>query len=149
MYKRQLQPEFKQYAQGIIDNAKSLSDELTRQGMRLVSGGTDNHLMLIDLGASGPSGKKMQAALERAGITTNKNTVPRETRKPFITSGIRLGTPALTTRGFGTDEMRQIARWIRRVFDYPDDQNVLSDVHAEVTEMALEYPVPGIAASHS
>ena len=91
----------------------------------------------------------MQAALERAGITTNKNTVPRETRKPFITSGIRLGTPALTTRGFGTDEMRQIARWIRRVFDYPDDQNLLSDVHAEVTEMALEYPVPGIAASHS
>lgn len=148
-FKEALQPEFKQYAQGIVDNAKSLSDELTRQGMRLVSGGTDTHLMLIDLGASGPSGKKMQAALEEAGITTNKNTVPRETRKPFVTSGIRLGTPALTTRGFGTDEMRQIARWIRRVFDNPDDQRVLSGVNAEVTEMAREYPVPGIAASYS
>jgi len=144
-FKEALQPEFKEYSRQVVSNAQVLADELIRQGMRLVSDGTDNHLMLIDLGPEGPSGKKMQSALEIAGITTNKNTVPRETRKAFVTSGIRLGTPALTTRGFGNSEMEQIAVWIRKVFQSPDDFDVLQAVHAEVSEMAEGFPVPGIS----
>ena len=109
-----------------------------------MSGGTDNHLMLIDFGPEGASGRAMQSALEKAGITANKNTVPRETRKPTVTSGVRLGTPALTTRGFGPGEMRQIARWIRRVHDNRRDDEELAAIRAEVREMALTFPVPGI-----
>ena len=110
-------PEFAGYAARVVENARALAEGLTEEGLRLVSGGTDNHLMLIDFGPDGASGRAMQIALERAGITANKNTVPRETRKPTVTSGIRLGTPALTTRGFGPAEMRRIAGWIRRVHD--------------------------------
>ena len=110
-------PEFAGYAAHVVENARALAEGLTEEGLRLVSGGTDNHLMLIDFGPDGASGRAMQIALERAGITANKNTVPRETRKPTVTSGVRLGTPALTTRGFGPVEMRRIAGWIRRVHD--------------------------------
>ncbi len=137
-------PEFARYAAAIVENARALADGLLEAGLRLVSGGTDNHLMLLDFGPDGPSGRAMQRALEKAGITANKNTVPRETRKPTVTSGIRLGTAALTTRGFGVDEMRQIARWIRRVHDSRKDEQELASVRSEVREMALAYPVPGI-----
>ena len=133
------------YARRIVDNAKALADGLMAQGFRLVGGGTDNHVMLIDFGADGVTGRAMQRALGRAGITANKNTVPRETRSAMVTSGMRLGSPALTTRGFGPDEMKQIAVWIRRVYDAHDDRPALAVIRAEVKEMASSFPVPGIA----
>ena len=137
-------PEFAGYAARVVENARALAEGLTEEGLRLVSGGTDNHLMLIDFGPDGASGRAMQIALERAGITANKNTVPRETRKPTVTSGIRLGTPALTTRGFGPAEMRRIAGWIRRVHDDRRNRQALAAIRAEVREMALKFPVPGL-----
>ena len=137
-------PEFAGYAARVVENARALADGLTQEGLRLVSGGTDNHLMLIDFGPDGASGRAMQLALEKAGITANKNTVPRETRKPTVTSGIRLGTPALTTRGFGPGQMRQIASWIRRVHDDRRNQQTVAAIRAEVREMALKFPVPGL-----
>ena len=137
-------PEFADYAARVVENARALAEGLTEDGLRLVSGGTDNHLMLIDFGPDGASGRAMQVALERAGITANKNTVPRETRKPTVTSGIRLGTPALTTRGFGPAEMRRIAGWIRRVHDDRRNRQALAAIRAEVREMALKFPVPGL-----
>ncbi len=137
-------PEFAGYAARVVENARALAEGLTEEGLRLVSGGTDNHLMLIDFGPDGASGRAMQIALERAGITANKNTVPRETRKPTVTSGIRLGTPALTTRGFGPGEMRRIAGWIRRVHDDRRNRQALAAIRAEVREMALKFPVPGL-----
>ena len=137
-------PEFADYAARVVENAGALADGLTEEGLRLVSGGTDNHLMLIDFGPDGASGRAMQIALERAGITANKNTVPRETRKPTVTSGIRLGTPALTTRRFGPAEMRRIAGWIRRVHDDRRNRQALAAVRSEVREMALKFPVPGL-----
>ena len=140
-------PEFADYAARVVENARALAEGLTEEGLRLVSGGTDNHLMLIDFGPDGASGRAMQIALERAGITANKNTVPRETRKPTVTSGIRLGTPALTTRGFGPAEMRRIAGWIRRVHDDRRDRQALAAIRVEVREMALKFPVPGLQSS--
>ena len=140
-------PEFAGYAARVVENARALAEGLTEEGLRLVSGGTDNHLMLIDFGPDGASGRAMQIALERAGITANKNTVPRETRKPTVTSGIRLGTPALTTRGFGPAEMRRIAGCIRRVHDDRRDRPALAAIRAEVREMALKFPVPGLQSS--
>jgi glycine hydroxymethyltransferase len=114
-------------------------------GLRLVTDGTENHLMLMDLGADGPSGRAMQSRLEKASITANKNTVPRETRKATVTSGIRLGTPALTTRGMGPDEMRRIAGWIRRVHDAGrGNEEEFARVRHDVEDLARGYPVPGI-----
>ena len=141
-------PEFAGYAARVVENARALADGLTEEGLRLVSGGTDNHLMLIDFGPDEASGRAMQLALEKAGITANKNTVPRETRKPTVTSGIRLGTPALTTRGFGPGEMRRIASWIRRVHDDRRNRQALAAIRAEVREMALRFPVPGLKSPH-
>lgn len=144
-FKEALSDEFALYAARVVENAKALAEGLMREGLRLVSGGTENHLMLMDLGSDGPSGRAMQSRLEKAGITANKNTVPRETRKATVTSGIRLGTPALTTRGMGPDEMRRIAGWIRRVHDAGrGNEEEFSRVRAEVEEMARSYPVPGI-----
>ncbi len=139
-----LTPAFKSYAGGVVENARVLAAGLTEAGLRVVSGGTDNHIVLLDFGADGPSGKKMQRVLEAAGITANKNTVPRETRKPYIASGIRLGTPALTTRGMGPAEMRQIAGWIARVSAASDDEGELAAVRNEVYQMARYFPVPAI-----
>jgi len=137
-------PEFAAYARKVVENAKALAESLMSEGLRLVSGGTDNHLMLVDFGPDGVSGRDMQRALGRAGITANKNTVPKETRPPMVASGIRLGTPALTTRGFGTAEMRTIARWIKRVADNHEDRELLESIHEEVREMASSFPVPGL-----
>jgi glycine hydroxymethyltransferase len=137
-----LKPEFKDYAAQIIANARTLADEMTRAGFRLVSGGTDNHLILIDMMSKGLSGKVAEAALGRAGITVNKNLIPFDTRKPLDPSGIRMGTPALTTRGMREDAIRQVASWIVAVLAAPDDEQLAGRVRGEIREFARDYPVP-------
>ena len=140
-----LKPEFKQYARQIVVNAAALADALQSGGLRLVSGGTDNHLILADCNSMGISGLKAQNALQGAGIIANKNTIPNDTRSPFIGSGLRLGTPALTSRGMGTAEMKRVAAWICRVLKDPDGDGVREGVREEVAEFARTYPVPGIS----
>ncbi|NJD17757.1 MAG: serine hydroxymethyltransferase [Gemmatimonadetes bacterium] len=138
-----LRPEFKEYSAQVIANAKALSGGLVARGFRLVSGGTDNHLMLVDLRPSHPdlSGKDAEAALEAAGITVNKNTVPGETRSPFVTSGLRIGTPALTTRGMREAEMERIAGWIAQVLSAPGDQAGIAGVRAQVQDLCAAFPL--------
>jgi glycine hydroxymethyltransferase len=142
-FQEALQPGFKEYSQRIVDNAQALAQGLMSRGLKLVSDGTDNHLMLADLRPSHPdlSGKDAERALEDAGITVNKNTVPGETRSPFVTSGLRIGTPALTTRGMGMEEMERIASWIVRVLDQPGDQDIIKKVRGEVTELCDGFPL--------
>lgn len=142
-----LKPEFKVYASKIVENAAALAEALQAGGLRLVSGGTDNHLILADCNSMGISGLKAQNALQGSGIITNKNTIPYDTRSPFIGSGLRLGTPALTSRGMGPDEMRTVAAWICHVLKDPDGDGVREAVRAEVAEFARGYPVPGISDS--
>lgn len=136
--------EFAAYQRQVVDNARVLAEELQRGGFRLVSGGTDTHLILVDVSAKGMSGRKAERLLDAAGITVNKNTVPFDQRSATVTSGIRIGTPALTSRGMAGDEMRRIAGWITRVLDHPDDENLAGSVRAEIRELAGRYPVPGI-----
>jgi len=138
-FKEDLQDDYKTYCQQVIKNAAKLADALVGKGFDLVSGGTDNHLMLIDLTKKGISGKKAERLLEAAGITTNKNMVPFDTRSPFITSGIRVGTPALTTRGMKEDEMVQIAGWIDRVISNVEDETVITGVKAEIAELSKNF----------
>ena len=140
-FEEALQPEFREYSGRIIENARSLADELLEHGFDLVSGGTDNHLLLVDLRNKEITGKVAEKALERAGITVNKNTVPNETESPFVTSGIRIGTPALTTRGMGAEEMREIARLIDRVLAAPEDEAVARTVKGEVRELSERFPI--------
>jgi len=140
-----MKPEFAGYARQIVANAAVLADALVAGGLRLVSGGTDNHLILADCGSKRISGMKAQNALAGAGIVTNKNTIPWDSRSAFVTSGLRLGTPALTSRGMGADEMKRVAKWIIRVLDDPDGDGVRASVRAEVAEFARAYPVPGIS----
>src|SRR5207245_3384250 len=123
---------FRSYQRRVVDNARTLAAELVGRGFDLVSGGTDNHLMLVDLRRRGLTGKGAEEALHRARITVNKNAVPNDPQKPWVTSGIRLGTPALTTRGFGTEEMELIAGWIARVLEAPADAAVAKAVEGEV-----------------
>jgi glycine hydroxymethyltransferase len=137
-------PEFRSYAHQIVTNARTLADELLRRGFNLVSGGTDNHLILVDLTNRGVIGKKAARALDRAGIICNYNTVPYDPRKPFSPSGIRLGTPAVTSRAMGEAEMRQIAAWIDRVIQHVDDEEILDRVAREVNEMCRRFPAPGL-----
>jgi glycine hydroxymethyltransferase len=136
-------PEFVEYSGQVVANARALGEGLSDQGFHLVSGGTDNHLMLVDLRPSHEdlSGKDAEAALEAAGITVNKNTVPGETRSPFVTSGLRIGTPALTSRGMGVEEMHRIARWMSQVVRSPNDSDVLRAVREEVREMCRAFPL--------
>ena len=137
-----LQSDFKGYQSQVIANAKALADELQNQGFRIVSGGTDNHLVLVDVKTNfSLTGKEAEHRLDLVGITCNKNTIPYDTEKPFITSGIRLGTPAMTTRGLKEDQFRQIARWIFRVIKDGHDQNVLNEVLKEVRELTDHYPL--------
>lgn len=136
-----LKPEFKQYSQQVIDNAKVLAESLLSEGFQLVTGGTDNHLILIDLSAREITGKVAENALDEAGITVNKNTVPNEKRSPFVTSGVRIGTPALTTRGMGTSEMKQIAKWISQVLNNADDVQLKNRVHEEVKALCKQFPI--------
>jgi glycine hydroxymethyltransferase len=137
-----LRPDFKRYAQAIIDNAKALAETLMSGGLKLVSGGTDNHLILVDVTAIGTSGKPAEEALGRAGITVNKNMIPYDERKPMDPSGIRVGTPALTTRGMGVDEMKSIGGWMLEVLKAPDDAAVGERVRGHVTDMCGNFPVP-------
>jgi glycine hydroxymethyltransferase len=136
-----LKPEFKEYASQVIENSQVLAGTLQEGGLSLVSGGTDNHLMLVDLSASETTGKDAEEALEHAGITVNKNTVPGEKRSPFVTSGLRIGTPALTSRGMGADEMRQVGAWILRVLADPGDAEVQKAVSGEVAELCRAFPL--------
>jgi glycine hydroxymethyltransferase len=137
-----LQPSFKQYAAQVIANAKVLAEELQRTGFVLVSGGTDNHLMLVDVTAKGVTGKEAEHVLDAAGITVNKNMIPFDPRKPLDPSGIRIGTPALTTRGMKEAEMRQIAKWITDVLASPKDTTVLERVKGGVRELCAQFPAP-------
>jgi glycine hydroxymethyltransferase len=139
-----LQPEFKAYQQNVLDNAQALANALKDQGFRLVSGGTDTHLMLVNMGTEeegGPSGKKIEEALDLAGITANKNTVPFDTRSPFVASGVRLGTPSVTTRGMGKNEMAMIAALIKRVRDNHENEEYLASLKPEVRELTNKFPL--------
>jgi glycine hydroxymethyltransferase len=136
-----LKPEFKTYQQRILDNAQALAAGLIEGGLRLVAGGTDTHLMLCDLRPKKLTGKVAEQALGRAHITTNKNMIPGDPEKPFVTSGLRLGTPALTTRGMGPAEMKTIARLILRVLEAPEDEKVLGRVAVEVKDLCKQYPL--------
>lgn len=143
-FQEALQPAFKEYQQQIVNNAKALAKALMDEDFELVSDGTDTHLMLINLGPEelgGPSGKKMEGALDKAGITANKNTVPFDTRKPFVASGIRLGTPAVTTRGMKEKEMIAIAKFIKRVFDNYKDEDILAQIKNEVRQFCSDFPL--------
>jgi glycine hydroxymethyltransferase len=137
-----LRPEFKRYARNVVDNARTLAASLASGGVNLVSGGTDNHLMLVDVTPLGIGGKLAEEVLDRCGITCNKNMIPFDQRKPMDPSGIRLGTPALTTRGMGAAEMKQIAAWILRVLKSPGDEQVIATTKGDVAELAEQFPVP-------
>jgi glycine hydroxymethyltransferase len=138
-----LRDDFKEYQRQVLQNAKALAEELKAQGFRLVSGGTDNHLVLVDvfMGGKGITGKVAEKALEAADITVNKNTIPFDTNKPFVTSGVRLGTPALTTRGMGEAEMRTVARLIAEILHAPESEEVRAKVRREVAELASRFPL--------
>ncbi len=136
-----LKPEFTSYQQQILVNAQALAEGLIKGGVRLVSGGTDNHLMLCDLRPKKLTGKAAEAALQRAHITTNKNMIPGDPEKPFVTSGLRLGTPALTTRGMGADEMGKVAGLIVRVLDAPEDEVAIAKVAGEVKDLCAQFPL--------
>ena len=140
-FKEALAPEFKQYAKQVVANSRALAAELMRLGFKIVSGGTDNHLMLVDLRNRGLTGKVAQLALDEAAITVNKNTVPKETESPFVTSGIRIGTAAVTTRGMGEAEMRTIAGLIDRVLKAPSDAAVAATVRKEVETLTGRFPL--------
>jgi len=150
--KEALDPSFKTYCKQVVANARALAASLVEMKFHVVSGGTDNHLMLVDLRSKGENltGKLAETACDKAGITVNKNTVPNETRSPFVTSGLRLGTPAVTTRGMKEPEMRRIAGFIDRVLAAPEDESVLLSVRSEVRALASEfplYPAPAEASS--
>ncbi|OAA31376.1 serine hydroxymethyltransferase [Kosmotoga arenicorallina S304] len=142
-----LKDEFKEYQQNILSNAKALARELENRGLRIVSGGTDTHLFLVDLNPKEVTGKAAEKALERADITVNKNTIPKETRSPFVTSGIRIGTPAVTTRGMGVEEMAKIAELIIKVIENIEDekgnlpQDVIHEVSEEVHKLTARFPL--------
>jgi glycine hydroxymethyltransferase len=147
--KEALDPSFKKYSAQVVANAKALAAAMMERKFQVVSGGTDNHLMLVDLRSKGEelTGKVAETALDKAGITVNKNTVPNETRSPFVTSGLRLGTPAVTTRGMKEKEMKKIAGFIDRVLSAPDDESLLQSVKSEVRALAAEFPLYPVPAT--
>ncbi|OCN05485.1 serine hydroxymethyltransferase [Erysipelotrichaceae bacterium MTC7] len=137
-----LQPEFKTYQQQVIKNVKALADVLQEEGFRLVAGGSDNHLLLVDVKTSlGLTGKACEKTLDKAGITCNKNAIPFDEEKPFTTSGIRLGTPAMTSRGFKEKEFEQVGRWIARALKQIDDETELAKIREEVRALTVNYPI--------
>ena len=142
-----LQPEFKGYAAAVIENAQAMADELMTLGMSIVSGGTDTHLMLVDITSTEMSGKKAERILDSVGITANKNAIPNDPRPPMQTSGIRLGSPAVTTRGYGVNEMRHVARMIVETLANPEDEAVLARIRDEVAELSRRFPHPGVDSS--
>jgi len=139
-----MQPGFVDYQRSILENALTLATELQRLGLRLVSGGTDNHLMLVDLTKNGVTGRQAEESLVAAGIIVNRNAIPFDSRPPRVTSGIRLGTPAVTTRGLGKEEMKLIAALVVKVITHIDDRKVRDEVKEEIARMCQRFPVPGI-----
>ena len=140
-----MQPNFADYQRATLDNALVLATELQRLGMRLVSGGTDNHLVLVDLTAIGVTGREAEEALGRTGIVTNRNAIPfADTHPPRIANGIRLGTPAVTSRGFGTEEMKHIASLVVKVITNISNLDIKEQVSQEVSQLCCRFPVPGI-----
>ncbi|MCS6856932.1 MAG: serine hydroxymethyltransferase, partial [Sandaracinaceae bacterium] len=139
-----MQPSFRAYAEQIVRNAQALGEALKSRGIELVTGGTDNHIVLCDLSSKGLSGKHIAKILEKAGIVCNANAVPFDRRKPWDPSGIRLGTPAITTRGMREREMEQIARWIGDIISNPEDRALIERTREEVREMCSAFPAPGI-----
>ena len=142
-FKEALEPEFKAYQQQVVKNAQAMADTLIGRGYKIVSGGTENHLMLVDMIGKDVSGKDAEAALGKAHITVNKNSVPNDPRSPFVTSGLRLGTPAVTTRGYTEADCVDLANWIADVLDAPNDDSVIEAVRAKVTAQCRKYPVYG------
>ena len=140
-FKEALSPEYKKYQEQVAKNAKILSEELVKGGLRIVSGGTDNHLMLVDLRPMGVTGKLAEAKLEEAGITCNKNAIPNDPEKPFVTSGIRLGTPAITARGFKEEETRQVAKFILTVLGNINDSEKIAQVKEQVLKLTEKFPL--------
>ncbi|MDJ0916926.1 MAG: serine hydroxymethyltransferase [Woeseiaceae bacterium] len=140
-FKEALQPSFKEYQQRVVDNAKVMAATLMERGYPIISGGTDNHLMLVSLIEKGITGKDADAALGRANITVNKNAVPNDPQSPFVTSGLRLGTPAITTRGFGEDEVREMTGWIADVLDDIDNEETIERVKGQVLQLCARFPV--------
>ena len=140
-FKEALSPEYKKYQEQVAKNAKILSEELVKGGLRIVSGGTDNHLMLVDLRPMGVTGKLAEEKLEEAGITCNKNAIPNDPEKPFVTSGIRLGTPAITARGFKEEETRQVAKFILTVLGNINDSEKIAQVKEQVLKLTEKFPL--------
>jgi glycine hydroxymethyltransferase len=142
-FKEALSPEFKEYQQRVVDNARVLAETLVKRGLRIVSGRTESHVMLVDLRAKKITGKAAEAALGSAHITVNKNAIPHDPEKPFVTSGVRLGSPAMTTRGFGVKEAEIVGNLIADVLDNPEDQANLERVRTKVAELTRQFPVYG------
>ncbi len=140
-FREAMSPAFRTYAARIVENARALGDELSRRGYHLISGGTDNHLVLVDVRSKALTGRKAEKALEQAHIIVNKNMIPFDPEKPMTTSGIRIGTPAMTTRGMGPVEMRTIAGWIETVLSAPDDAGTIERVRGQVRELCASFPV--------
>jgi glycine hydroxymethyltransferase len=139
--KEAMQPEFRQYQAEVLANARAMAEAFIARGYKIVSGGTDNHLFLVDLIDKGLTGKLAEEVLGQAHITVNKNAVPNDPQSPFVTSGIRVGTPASTTRGFGVQECTELAGWLCDVLDAPGDESVLSHVRSEVQHLCRRFPV--------
>ncbi len=140
-----LQPSFKDYARQVKANAAAMAKAFMDHGLPVISGGTDNHLFLVDVGSKGISGRKAERILDSVGISTNRNTIPGETRSAFQTSGLRIGTPAITTRGFGVEDSVRVAGFIARVIEAPEDESVLAEVRRDVLDLTAGFPVPGVS----
>ena len=136
-----LKPEFKVYQQQVVKNAQAMVKTLQERGYRIISGRTESHVFLVDLRPKGLTGKRADQLLGQAHITVNKNSIPNDPESPFVTSGIRLGTPAITTRGFTENEANQVANFIADVLDHPDEENVIQDVKVKVNELTSNFPV--------
>jgi len=140
-FKEALSPDFKEYSKRVVENAKVLGEALKERGIDIVSGGTDNHLLLLDLRSKGLTGKKLERALDDVGITTNKNTIPDDPESPFVTSGIRIGTPAMTTRGLGVEEMKEIANMIADTIENIGNEAALAGVSKRVKDLCNRFPL--------
>ncbi|MGY8809143.1 MAG: serine hydroxymethyltransferase, partial [Fidelibacterota bacterium] len=140
-FKEALSPKFKEYIQQVLINAQCFSEEFARRGYDLISGGTDTHLILLDLQNKSVSGKQAENALDEAGITVNKNMIPFDPKSPFVTSGIRVGSPAITTRGMGKDEVKIVVDLMDRVITNSEDKNVISSVKSEVKKLCKSFPI--------
>lgn len=136
-----LKPEYKEYQQQVIKNAAAMADALTKRGLRIVSGRTESHVMLVDLRSKNITGKEAETVLHEVGITVNKNSIPNDPQKPFVTSGIRLGSPAMTTRGFKENEAIEVANLIADVLDAPKNEQVLANVKERVASLVARFPV--------